>query len=175
MQAAGVDPKAAGDISDLAICQDVAYRITQREYGHPAAVFAVAEELLADEDNYDLVISFLEDIQNLVSHHLSSLCAPVDITPWLGQRCTVCWTTLARFWDSVAAWCSQAGVTLEPSDELLAIQNEKLRVLLWTANRTLPTGAKVGLAQAVLYEKAGGAPIPGYSHIAAAIKMIGPS
>jgi hypothetical protein len=175
MEVAGVDLKAAGDISDLAICQDVAYRITQREYGNAAAVFAVVEELLTDEDNYDFVISFLEDVQNLVSHHLSTLCAPEDITPWLGQRCAVCWATLARFWDSVAAWCSPTGVTLEPSDELLSVQNEKLRVLLWTANRTLPTGAMVGLPQAVLYEKAGGAPIPGYSHIAAAIKRIGPS
>ncbi len=135
MQAAGVDPKAGGDTSDLAICQDVAYRITQREYGNAAAVFAVVEELLTDEDNYDFVISFLEDVQNLVSHHLSTLCAPEDITPWLGQRCTVCWATLARFWDSVSAWCSQTGVTLEPSDELLSVQNEKLRALLWTANR----------------------------------------
>jgi hypothetical protein len=175
MQAAGIDPKAAGETSDLAICQDVAYRITQREYGNAAAVFAVVEELLTEEDNYDFVISFLEDVQNLVSHHLSTLCAPQDITPWLGQRCAGCWATLARFWDSVAAWCSQTGVTLEPSDELLSVQNEKLRTLLWTANRTLQTGAMVGLAEAVLYEKAGGAPIPGYSHIAAAIKRIGPN
>jgi hypothetical protein len=33
----------------------------------------------------------------------------------------------------------------------------------------------VGLTQAVLYEKAGSAPITGYSHITAAIKRIGPS
>ena len=85
MQAAGVDPKGVGDSSDLAICQDVAYRITQREYRNAAAVFAVVEELLADEDNYDFVISFLEDVQNLVSHQLSTLYAPVDIA-WLGRR-----------------------------------------------------------------------------------------
>jgi hypothetical protein len=133
------------------------------------------EELLADDDNYDFVISFLEDAQNLVSHHLSTLREPGDITPWLGQRCAVCWATVARFWDSVAAWCSQTGVTLELNDELLSVQNDKLRALLWTANRTLPTGAMVDLAHAVLYEKAGGAPIPGYSHIAAAIKRTGPS
>jgi len=91
-----------------------------------------------------------------------------------GRRCAVCWATLAGFSDSVAARGSRTGVTLEASDELLSIQNERLRALLWTANRTLPTGATVGLAQAVLYEKAGGAPIPGYSQIAAAIKRIGP-
>jgi hypothetical protein len=174
MHAAGVDPKGVGDSSDLAIRQDVAYRITQREYGNAAAVFAVVEVLLADEDNYDFVISFLEDVQNLVSHQLSALYAPVDIATWLGRRCAVCWASLAAFWDSVAAWCSRTGVTLEASDELLSIQNERLRALLWTTNRTLPTGATVGLAQAVLYEKAGGAPIPGYSHIAAAIKRIDP-
>jgi hypothetical protein len=175
MQGAGVDPKATGNISDLAMCRDVAYRITQRTYRNAGTVMGVAEELLADEDNYDLVISFLEDVQNLLSHDLAALCAPGDITPWLGQRCAVCWTTLATFWDSVAAWCSETRVALRPNDELLSLQNEKLRALLWTGNRTLPTGAVVGLAEAVLYEKAGGAPIPGYSHIAAAIKSIGPS
>lgn len=61
---------------------------------------------------------------------------------------------------------------LEPGDELRSVQNENLRALMWSASRTLPTGATVGLAQAVLYEKAGGPPIPGYSHIAAAIKTI---
>jgi len=31
----------------------------------------------------------------------------------------------------------------------------------------------LGLAEAVLYEKAGGAPVPGYGHIAPAMKIAG--
>jgi hypothetical protein len=172
MHAAGLDPGAAGDISDQVVCQTVAYSVTQREFGNAAALFAVVEELLADKDNYDFVISFLEDVQNLVSHHISTLFAPGEITPWLGRRSAACWATRTRFWDSVTAWCSQTGVRLEPGDELRSVQNDKLRALMWSASRTLPTGATVGLAQAVLYEKAGGPPILGYSHIAAAIKTI---
>ncbi|WP_327136367.1 hypothetical protein OG585_45755 [Streptomyces sp. NBC_01340] len=47
------------------------------------------------------------------------------------------------------------------------------QVLLWTGNRTLSTGEKLGLAQAVRYEKANGASIPSYSHIAVALRSTG--
>jgi hypothetical protein len=53
------------------------------------------------------------------------------------------------------------------------VDHEDLKALLRTASRTLPTGAMVGLAEAVLYEKAAGEPIPGYSHIAATLKITG--
>jgi hypothetical protein len=55
----------------------------------------------------------------------------------------------------------------------VSVQNDELRALLWTVSRTLPDGSMLGLAEAVLYEKAGGAPIPEYSHIAAAMKTAG--
>jgi hypothetical protein len=62
---------------------------------------------------------------------------------------------------------------LEPVEPLLTIQNEQLKVLLWTGNRTLSTGEKLGLAQAVRYEKANGVSIPSYSHIAVALRSTG--
>ncbi|WP_328584483.1 hypothetical protein [Streptomyces sp. NBC_00370] len=62
---------------------------------------------------------------------------------------------------------------MESSAALHSIQNEQLRMLLWTANRTLSTGDKLGIADAVRYENAGGAPVPGYSHITVALRSTG--
>lgn len=70
----------------------------------------------------------------------------------------------------MANWRAGSGVPLQPVAPLLGIKNEQLRVLLLTSNRTLPTGEKLGLADAVRYEKAVGSPIPGYNHIAIALR-----
>lgn len=173
LQAAGIDRRSVRDITELGICRDVAYRVTQRGSGRIGAVLAAAEELLAEEANYGFVVAFLEDVQNLVSHRIETLCSAGEIAARLGPRCAVCWSALADFWASVAAWCSQAGVALKSSEEIVSVQNDELRALLWTANRTLSDGSMLGLATALLFEKAGGAPIPGYSHIAAAMKIAG--
>lgn len=173
LQTAGIARRSVRDIAELGICRDVAYRVTQRGSGRMGAVLSAAEELLAEEANYGFVVAFLEDVQNLVSHRIETLCSAGEITARLGPRSAVCWSTLADFWASVAAWCSQAGIALEPSEKIVSVQNDELRALLWTASRTLPDGSMLGLATAVLYEKAGGAPIPGYSHIAAAMKIAG--
>jgi hypothetical protein len=173
LQAAGIDRRSVGDISELGICREVAYRVTQRGSVRVGAVLAVVEELLAEEANYGFVVDFLENAQNLVSHRIQTLCSEEEISARLGPRCAVCWSTLADFWASVAAWCPQAGIALESSEEVKSVQNEKLRRLLWTANRSLPDGSMLGLAEAVLYEKAGETPIPGYSHIATAMTIAG--
>lgn len=174
LQAAGIDRRSVGDFSEVGICREVAYyRVAHRDSARLGAVLAAAEDLLSEETNYDFVIAFLEDVQNLVSHPIDALCSAGEITARLGPRCAVCWSTLADFWASVAAWCSHVGMALESSEKILSVQIDELRRLLWTANRTLPDGSMLGLAEAVLYEKAGGAPIPGYSHIAAAMKVGG--
>jgi hypothetical protein len=173
LQAAGIDRRSVRGTAELGICRDVAYRVTQQGSARAGAVLAAAEELLSDEANYDFVVAFLEDVQNLVSHGIETLCPAAEITARLGPRCAVCWSTVADFWASVAGWCSQAGIALESSKKIVSVQSDELRALLWTGNRTLPDGSELGLAQAVLYEKAGGAPIPGYSHIAAATNIIG--
>jgi hypothetical protein len=54
-----------------------------------------------------------------------------------------------------------------------AEQNEQLRALLWTGNRTQLDGTKLGLAEAVRYEQAVGASILGFSHVVAALKTAG--
>ena len=173
LQAAGIDRRSVRDVAEVGVCRDVAYRVTQQGSGRVGAVLAAAEEFLTDEANYGFVVAFLEDVQNLVSHRIETLCSAGEITMQFGPRCAVCWSTLADFWASVATWCSQAGIALESSEKIVSVQNDELRALLWTANRTLPDGSKLGLAEAVLFEKAGGAPIPGYSHIAAAMKITG--
>ena len=165
--------RSARDYAELSICRTVAYGMTQRGNGHIGVILSAAEKVLAEEANYGFVVAFLEDVQSLVSHRIETLCSEGEITARLGPRCAVCWSTLADFWASVAAWCSQAGIPLESSEKIVIVQNEELRTLLWTANRTLPDGSMLGLAEAVLYEKAGGATIPGYSHIAAAMKIAG--
>ena len=70
----------------------------------------------------------------------------------------------------LAVW---TGLPIESGDKLLSVENEQLRMLLWTANRSLPTGRKLGLVEAVRYEKAGQPPIPGHSHIAATLDAFG--
>lgn len=171
--AAGVDPKSVSEATDVAICQRVALQVARRDAGDAEATLSVAEELLADQANYEFVMTFLEQLQNLVSHRLEMFVSPAEVATLLGPRCTVCWTTLAEFWAAVASWCAQALPPLESSETILSVQNEELQALLWTGNRTLPTGAKLGLAQAVMYEKAMGVRIPGFSHIAVALRSTG--
>lgn len=165
--------RSVGDISELGICRELAYRVAHRDSARAGAVLAVAEELLAEEANYALVVDFLENVQNLVSHGIQALCSEEEISARLGPRSAVCWSALADFWASVAAWCPRAGIALESSERIVSVQNETLRRLLWTASRGLPDGSMLGLAEAVLYEKAGGVPIPGYSHIATAMTIAG--
>ncbi|MFD9442329.1 hypothetical protein ACFWBR_29840 [Streptomyces sp. NPDC060006] len=131
------------------------------------------EELLGDESNYEFVVSLLENIQNLVSHGLDTFWSPDEVYALLGPRSAACWGTLTGFWAAVADWCTRTGLLLEPVEPLLTIENEQLKVLLWTGNRTLSAGEKLGLAQAVRYEKANGVSIPSYSHIAVALRSTG--
>ncbi|MFB9909069.1 hypothetical protein [Allokutzneria oryzae] len=131
------------------------------------------EELLADEAAHDFAMTFLEQVQNLTSHRLKTFLGPDEVTGLLGPRSAVWWRVLDEFWAAVAAWCADNQPPLESSEEILSVQNEQLRAMLWTTNRTLPTGAKLGLAAAVRYEKATGAGFPGFSHIAVALRSTG--
>ncbi|MFS8103950.1 hypothetical protein LFM09_43200 [Lentzea alba] len=45
--------------------------------------------------------------------------------------------------------------------DILSVENEQLRATPWTSNRSPGDDARVGLSEANLYEKAGGAEIPG--------------
>jgi hypothetical protein len=161
--------RGEGAASEPDVCRQVAFRAARKNSPATVGVLAVAEDLLAKEENYDFVMSFLEDLQNLVSHGLDALIAPDQVMALLGPRSLVCWTTLADFWAAVAAWRTRTGMAAGSSYDLPAIENQELRTLMWTGIRTLPTGEQVGLDHAILYEKAGQPPLPGYSHIAAAL------
>jgi hypothetical protein len=173
LDAAGVGRGPTDEGNDQVVGREVAYRVAHRNSGAITEVLAIVEELLGDEANYEFVLSLLENIQNLVSHGLDMFWSPDEVYALLGPRSAACWDTLTGFWTTVADWCVRTGLSLEPVAPLLTIQNEQLRVLLWTGNRTLPTGEKLGLAQAVRYEKANGASIPSYSHIAVALRSTG--
>ncbi|MFF2074752.1 hypothetical protein ACFVXG_08340 [Kitasatospora sp. NPDC058162] len=170
---AGVDPRSVDADEDLDVCRQVAFRVARRDHGGTAEVLAFVEELLADETQYVFALSLLEDAQNLVSHGLDAFRSPEETRLLLGPRGAVCWDTLADFWAEMAGWRAADGKPLESSAALLGVQNEQLQLLLWTSNRSLPGGEKLGLADAVRYEKAGGSPLPGYSHIAVALDLAG--
>ncbi|WP_344445380.1 hypothetical protein [Kitasatospora nipponensis] len=161
------------DSDDLDVCRQVAFRAAQRDCGATAEVLVVVEELLKDEAEYEFAVTLLENLQNLVSHDLDMFRSPDEMCRLLGPRSAICWDTVTGFWAEVATWRVGTGAPLESATTLLGVQNESLRMLLWTANRTLPTGEKLGIADAVRYEKAVGSPIPGFSHIAVALRISG--
>ncbi|MFB7907832.1 hypothetical protein ACFC1T_15480 [Kitasatospora sp. NPDC056076] len=170
---AGVDPRSVDDDEDLDVCRQVAFRVARRDHGGTAEVLALIEELLADEAEYAFAVTFLEDLQNLASHGLDAFRSPAETRLLLGPRAAVCWDTVAAFWAEVAEWRAANGKPLEPSAAMLGTENEQLRLLLWTSNRTLPGGEKLGIADVVRFEKAVGSSLPGYSHIAVAMNLAG--
>ncbi|MET7737646.1 hypothetical protein ABZT02_40995 [Streptomyces sp. NPDC005402] len=169
----GIKPGSVDDTDDLDVCRQVAFQAARRDHDATAEVLAVVEELLGDETEYEFVVTLLENLQNLVSHGLDTFRSPEEIHLLLGPRSAICWDTLADFWTAVADWRVRTGAPLESAAPLLGVQNEQLRTLLWTSNRTLATGEKLGIADAVRYEKAVGTPLPGYSHIAVALRSTG--
>jgi hypothetical protein len=172
LTAAGFVGGSAGQ-SASDVSRDVAFVVMRPGSTTALPTMSAVEEMLADEAAYDFVMTFLEQVQNVVSHGLETFLGPADVERLLGPRGAVCWNTLAEFWTAVAGWCADNRPPLESSERILSVENEQLRAILWTGNRTLPTGAKLGLADAVRYEKATGAGIPGFSHIASALRATG--
>lgn len=173
LDVAGIKPGSVDATDDLDVCRQVAFLTARRDHGATTEVLAIVEELLGDETDYEFVVTVLGNLQNLVSHGLDTFRPTDEIRPLLGPRTAICWDTLTDFWSAVADWRVSTGVPMESSAALHSIQNEQLRMLLWTANRTLSTGDKLGIADAVRYENAGGAPVPGYSHITVALRSTG--
>ena len=167
----GLGARMDRELTDLSACREGAYRVAGRRSSSLEPVLAVAEDMLLDEANYEVVVALLENMQNLVSHDLAMFWTCADVERLLGPKSMVCWETLNTFWNAVAAWCVLTGLPMEPGEDILGAENEELRKLLWTSNRTLPTGEKIGLAHAIRFEKAGQPAIPGFGHIAAALDM----
>ncbi|MFJ8799151.1 hypothetical protein [Streptomyces sp. NPDC102487] len=170
LAAAGIQPGSTDESAEPALSREVAWRTGRRDQVSTADILEVVEDMLGDERDYTFAVSFLEDLQNLTSHGLDTFRSPDEIRALLGPESAVCWDSLTEFWSGVADWCTLTGLPLESSAPLLTVENEELRMLLWSANRTLAGGEKLGLAQAVRYEKAGGSPLPEHSHIALALR-----
>ncbi|MFD4908252.1 hypothetical protein [Kitasatospora purpeofusca] len=167
-------PAAPADTEDdLHLARQIAYRAAQRDHPSTVEILALGEEALVDEAGYALAVRVLENVQNLTSHGLDEFRSPEEIRTLLGPRSAIYWDTLTGFWSDVADWRRHNGAPMESSAPILAVENEELRLLLWTSNRTLPTGEKLGIADAVRYEKAVGASLPEYSHLAVALIAAG--
>jgi hypothetical protein len=169
VRAAGIDRRSVGQATDFELAREVAFRVMRPGSGAVVPTLSVAEELLSDESAYEFVVTFLEQVQNLVSHRMPAFLSAEEVVKSLGPKCAMCWTALTDFWAAVERWCVDNRLPLKSSEEILAVENVRLQALLWTGNRTLSAGAKLGLADALKYEKAGGAGLPGFSHIAAAL------
>lgn len=135
-------------------------------------MLAAIEELSSDEAAYEVVISALEALQNVVSHRDDRILLPEKVEALLGPRSSVCWVMIATFWSAVADWARENLPPLESSEAIRSVQNEQLRMLVLTSHRTLPGGEKLGLVEAVHYEGAGGRPMLGFEHIGLALAMM---
>lgn len=172
LTAAGLDPREASGTPPNRVAARVAYRVAHRGDPTTPQVLAVIEELSADEAAYDVVIAALEALQNVVSHRDDRVLLPEEVEALLGPRSSVCWVMIATFWNAVADWARENLPPLESSEAIRAVQNERLRQLVWTSHRTLPGGEKLGLAEVVHYEGAGGTPLLGFEHIDMALNMM---
>ena len=129
-------------------------------------VARVAEKLAAEEANHELVVGLVEVLQHLASHGLEQFHTTEEIRVVLGPRCLLVWEAVEKFWVAVAQWSRENG-ELRSNEDVLSVENPQLRAILWTSNRSLGDGTRVGTSDALRYEKAGGVPIPGYRELIA--------
>ncbi|MFI9386480.1 hypothetical protein [Kutzneria sp. NPDC052558] len=166
-KAAGI--RANRGAADLDLSREVAFQVMRPGSSAVARVLAVTEELLSDESAHEFAMSFLEQVQNLVSHRLPTFLPPEEVVQSLGPRSSACWATLTDFWAAVETWCLENRPPLKPRESVLRVHNTELQAMMWTSNRSLPAGSKIGVADALRYEKAGGAGLPGFSHLTAVL------
>ena len=160
-ESAGFTWKHVGDQSELNVAMMAAYVAANRAAPDDVLpmVGKVAEKLLAEEANHDLVQALVENLQNLASHGLEQLRTAEEIRAVLGPRCLAVWETVEEFWAAVVEWRRGTGEPLRSNADILSVENEQLRANLWTSNRSLGDGTRVGTSEALLFEKAGGAEI----------------
>jgi hypothetical protein len=135
----------------------VVMEVAGRSQARARAVLAVVEDLLGEDgDAARVAADFLEDLQNVASHLIEGMITSEALLPLCGPRTVAVWLSVDRFWNDVVAWCDENGVDLKSSESLRAIQNSELRLHMWPSSRTLADGRRVGMAQAIRYEKATG-------------------
>jgi hypothetical protein len=161
-------PRIPGPVEDAELCRLAAVHAARRDSGRLGDTLVVAERLLGDPAAYPVVLAFLEDLQHLVSHDDAAFAGERGVVAGLGERSAAAWAALHAYWRAVEAWCRRTGVPLDSAADLLSVRNDRMRTLLWTSNRTLPAGRRIGLSHALRYERAGGEPLPGHRRTAAA-------
>ncbi len=161
-------PRVPGDVPDAELCRLAAVHAARRQSGRLGDTLACAERLLADPAAYPVVLAFLEDLQHLVSHDDAAYVGERGVVAGLGPRTAAAWAALHDYWRAVEQWCRRSRVPLDSAADILAVRNDRMRTLLWTSNRTLPAGRRIGQSHALRYERAGGSPLPGYPRTAPA-------
>lgn len=159
-------PRVTGPVEDAELCRLAAVHAARRYSNRLGDTLAVAEKLLADPAAYPVVLTFLECLQHLVSHQDHAFTGERGVVAGLGERSRAAWAALHAYWRAVEIWCRRTGVPLDSAADLLSVRNERMRTVLWTSNRTLPAGRRIGLAHAVRYERTGGEPLPGFPRAA---------
>ncbi|MFD4669508.1 hypothetical protein ACFWNN_07200 [Lentzea sp. NPDC058450] len=161
VDASGFGWKHLEDRSESSAAMVTAYVAAQRSAPDDVlpTVARVAEKLLADDAHRPLVAELVEDFQNLASHGLEQIRTAQEIRMALGPRTLDVWDEVERFWTDVARWRRGTGEPMRHNADVLSVENEALRTQLWTSNRSLGDGTRVGLPEAVLFEKTGGEPI----------------
>jgi hypothetical protein len=171
--AAGLTPGTAEVRDDLAAIRRLALAVAHRGSGVLGATLAQAERLLADAAAYPAVLRFLEDLQNVVSYGDPAFVTDEQVSALLGPRTASAWACLHAFWQDVLKWCDGQQITLSPADDVPAVANETLRALLFTTNRRVPGGSRIGPAHAVRFERATGNAVVGLEHVTAALAAAG--
>ncbi|MEU9133616.1 hypothetical protein AB0D08_36940 [Kitasatospora sp. NPDC048540] len=167
------DRRELEDTADLTVCREAAFRAVRDEGGSLGRMLGAVEELLADEADREFAVTALECVQNLVSHGLPDVASARDAEAALGPRGAACWRALADFWTAAAAWNADSGREPKAAAELLTVENPQLRLLLWTSNRSLPDGRRIGLADILRFEQTTGSAVPGFSHLPIARQTAG--
>jgi len=116
--------------------------------------------LMTDEGEATYVaLKFVEALQNAASHGTPDLLTVEELLSLRGPRTIGGWETVDRFWQAVVAWCDENGVELESSETLRAVNNPRLRSIMWPSSRSLADGRRVDLSHVLRYEKAVGVPM----------------
>ncbi|MFJ8967087.1 hypothetical protein ACIRG5_47655 [Lentzea sp. NPDC102401] len=167
-ESAGLTWKLLDDQSELAVAKLTACTAADRASADDVLpmVARVAEKLAAEEANHELVVTLVEVMQHLASHGLEQFHTTEEIRVVLGPRCLLVWEAVEKFWAAVAEWTLENG-ELRSNEDVLSVENPQLRAILWTSNRSLGDGTRVGTSDALRYEKSGGEPIPGYRELIA--------
>ena len=165
---------AAADVSLTAyddpttVLARICVRTVLAESSRRECVAAAIEDLLCTPSSYQLVMTFVEYLQNATSHGLPRFCSPEAMRTQLGAHGLIAWQTLTHFWSDVADWAALTpDLPAPPDTDLASIANPELEALLVVMVRRTDRAGRIGIGEAAIYEARGFGGLPNYSHLQA--------